>query len=138
MVLKPMLALAAMALSVSAAQAEDSAVILGKSTYAALCANCHGDDAKGGGQVAELYKVDLPDLTTLTQRAGGQFPFSSVYESIIEGMDSPAHGTALMPIWGDYFVAEALEDRGVNKSDAMDMAAGRALSVAYYIESIQE
>lgn len=112
--------------------------MLGKSNYAALCANCHGDDAKGQGPVADLYKIELPDLTKLSEGAGGRFPFSDVYENIILGMDSPAHGMAMMPIWGDFFMADALQDRGVSNSDAIYMAAGRALTVAYFLESIQE
>ena len=130
-------ATAAFVLSTVAAQADDSAIVVGKSTYGALCANCHGAEGKGG-EMAELYKIDIPDLTKLSERAGGKYPFAFVYENIILGMDLPAHGTAMMPIWGDYFMANALEDRGVNKSDAIFIAAGRALSVAYYLETIKE
>ena len=122
----------------SSAQAEDSAITLGKSAYGALCASCHGDDAKGGGQVGQLFEVKPPDLTTLSQGADGKFPFADVYEVIVLGMEAPGHGPSEMPVWGDYFMADALQDRGVSKSDSITMAAGRALSLAYYLESIQE
>ena len=128
----------AVSISALAAQADESTILLGKSNYAALCANCHGEDAKGKGPVAELYKLDLPDLTKLSASSGGTFPYSHVFENIIVGMDSPAHGTAMMPIWGDFFMADALEDRGVNRSDAIYIAAGRAQSIAYYLETLQE
>ena len=53
-------------------------------------------------------------------------------------MEAPGHGTSAMPVWGDEFMADALEDRGVSKNDAINIAAGRALSLAYYLETIQE
>ena len=135
---RSILAMAAMSLSAIPAQADESAILLGKSNYTTLCATCHGEDAKGEGPTASLYKMKLPDLTALSENSGGQFPFSDVYENIILGMDSPAHGTAMMPIWGDFFMADALKDRGVIPSDALYMAAGRAMSLAYYLETLQE
>lgn len=124
--------------SVSAVHADDSALVLGKSNYKTYCAVCHGSDAKGGGDVGKMLSVKPADLTKLSDRAGGKFPFSEVYEVVTLGKEAPGHGSSMMPIWGDYFVADALMDRGVNKSDAIAIAAGRILSLTYYIESIQE
>lgn len=129
---------AVLAMSAFGAQADDSAITLGKSAYAALCATCHGDDATGGGEVGELFRVKPPNLTKLSERAGGKFPFSEVYSVIVSGIETPGHGPSDMPIWGDYFMADAVEDRGANKPDAIYIAAGRALSLAYYLESVQE
>ena len=137
----PVHALVAVGLSAFCANADpmkDSALIIGKSTYLSLCAGCHGEDAKTGGTVGELLTVQPPDLTKISERSGGNFPFSSVYEVIIWGMKAPGHGPSEMPIWGDYFMSDALEDRGVSKSDATSIVVGRALSLAYYLESIQE
>ena len=53
-------------------------------------------------------------------------------------MEKRGHGGATMPIWGDFFISDALVDRGVTETDALYIAAGRALSVVYYLESIQE
>ena len=138
MTLKTLLAAAAIVFSSSSVQAEESALVLGKSAYGALCVVCHGSDGKGGGQVGELFEVKPSDLTKLAERAGGRFPFPDVYHMIILGMEAPGHGPSEMPIWGDYFMADALEDRGVNATDALYIAAGRALSLTYYLESIQE
>jgi len=120
------------------AQAEDSALVLGKLGYETNCAVCHGADAKGGGSVGELFEVKPSDLTLLAKANGGHFPFAEVYHNIVEGMAERGHGNSEMPIWGDYFMADAFEDRGVNAADAMFMAAGRALALAYYLESVQE
>lgn len=129
---------AVVVLSTSAAQSEDSTVILGKSDFGARCALCHANDGKGGGEIAELFRVPPSDLTKLSERAGGTFPFSDVYGIIINGMEMKGHGDSTMPIWGDYFMADALEDRGVSATDAIYIAAGRANSVTSYLESIQE
>lgn len=119
-------------------QAQESEITLGKSTFTARCALCHGPDASGGGEIAELFKVPPADLTTLAARAGGSFPFSDVYELIAAGMDQPGHGDSEMPVWGDYFLADTLEDRGVSPGDALEIAAGRIFSVVLYLESIQK
>lgn len=132
------LATAIILTSTGLAQAQDSAIIIGKSSFGARCALCHGKDAKGGGDIAELFQTPPSDLTKLAERNGGQFPFSVAYQTVIDGMGERAHGDSEMPIWGDYFIADALEDRGVNKADAIHIAQGRILSLVYYLESIQE
>lgn len=128
----------AITLSAPAAQAQDAAIALGRSTFAERCAVCHGDDGKGGGRMAELFRAPPADLTKLAERAAGKFPFAEVYRVLVEGMETPGHGDAAMPVWGDYFKTEALENRGVSEADAIHAAAGRALSVVYYLETIQE
>lgn len=139
MSIKSAIATAAIALSASLVHADDSAITLGKSAYGAHCAACHGIDAKGNGEFADLLNVKPADLTTLTKRApGGAFPFSEVYQVISMGKTAPGHGHSQMPIWGNYFRADALKDRGVDASDADYIAVGRALSLTYYLESIQQ
>ncbi|MDU8913397.1 c-type cytochrome [Aestuariicoccus sp. MJ-SS9] len=120
-----------------AVQADESALILGKSSYGANCAICHGDDGTGSGDVVELLRVPPADLTTLSERSGGAFPFSEVYQSIANGVYK-AHGQAEMPIWGSYFKADALQDRGMSAADADHIAQGRILSLVYYLQSIQK
>lgn len=132
------LAVAVAAMTATAAQAQDSVLVLGKSTFDARCALCHGADGKGGGEISELFQVPPADLTTLTERSGGDFPFARVYGIIVDGMDEAGHGDAQMPIWGDYFIADALEDRGVKMSDAIEITQGRVLSLTYYLESVQQ
>ncbi|MBT8410932.1 MAG: cytochrome c, partial [Octadecabacter sp.] len=118
--------------------AQDNDLILGKSSFGARCAICHGDDGKGGGEVAELFRTPPSDLTKLAERAGGRFPFVDVYYTLARGMEQPGHGDAEMPVWGDYFVADALVDRGVSPGDSVAIAAGRLMTLTLYLESIQE
>ena len=131
------LTLALFITSTGAVQAADSALVLGKSSYGANCAVCHGDAGTGGGDVAELLRVPPADLTTLSERSGGAFPFSEVYQSIANGLYR-AHGNAEMPIWGSYFKADAIQDRGTSAADADQIVQGRILSLVYYLQSIQK
>jgi mono/diheme cytochrome c family protein len=50
----------------------------GEQMYKQFCADCHGDDAKGHGPAASSLKVKPPNLTTLTQRHHGKFPYEYV------------------------------------------------------------
>jgi hypothetical protein len=74
---------------------------LGKNEYNSSCAVCHGLTGKGEGPFARyLEKNFIPDITTLSKRNSGVFPFQRVYE-IIDGTELVgAHGNRDMPIWG--------------------------------------
>ena len=132
------IATAALVLSTCAVNAQENELALGKSSYHARCALCHGIDGKGGGEIAELFKVAPSNLTELAKRSGGSFPFVQVYYTLAQGMQKPGHGDAEMPIWGDYFVSDSLEDRGVTPGDAISIAAGRIMALTLYLESIQQ
>ena len=138
MKLSTTLATAIIVTAAGAAQAAESALVLGKSSYGANCAVCHGEDGSGSGAVAELFRTPPSDLTTLSERSGGAFPFSEVYQTIASGLGQKAHGESEMPIWGGYFVADTLADRGVSAADADHIVQGRILSLVYYLESIQK
>jgi mono/diheme cytochrome c family protein len=75
---------------------------MGKFTYQALCAPCHGADAKGNGPVGKALKIAAPDLTILAKKNGGALPVSALYE-VIDGRKAiAAHGTRNMPVWGAF------------------------------------
>jgi mono/diheme cytochrome c family protein len=75
----------------------------GAETFAVHCASCHGARAEGNGPVAEAMRVPVPNLRTLSQRNGGQFPAEAV-ASYIDGREiPPSHGDRFMPVWGDVF-----------------------------------
>lgn len=116
----------------------ENELILGKSEFQTRCALCHGLEGRADGHVTELFEAKPRTLTKLKESNGGLFPFSEVYQ-MIDGRKMPKpHGTNEMPIWGDYFMEDALLDRGVNKRDAQHIVQGRILSVVYYLQSIQE
>jgi mono/diheme cytochrome c family protein len=101
--------------------------IEGKETFAAYCAVCHGDNAKGNGPAAPALKMPVPDLTTMTARHG-KFDGLAI-ERTITGVDKMpvAHGTLTMPMWGPIFVST-----GNDKTALL-----RAKNVVDYLKSLQ-
>jgi mono/diheme cytochrome c family protein len=88
----------------------------GAMTFATHCAACHGAQAEGDGPVASTMLVTVPNLRTLSQRNGGEFPAEAV-ASYIDGRDLPAaHGDRLMPVWGGVF--DATQELVVGAADA--------------------
>ena len=77
----------------------------GKYEYEAHCAVCHGLSGKGDGIFAGQFKSGtvVSNLTELSKKNNGVFPFKGVYESIDSGKVS-GHGTREMPIWGERYV----------------------------------
>jgi mono/diheme cytochrome c family protein len=83
----------------------------GEELYQRFCASCHGRSGYGDGPVAASFKVMIPDLTRLSQRAGGRFPAKRVLEIIDGRAVLPAHGTRPMPVWGYEFEAQVPPDQ---------------------------
>jgi mono/diheme cytochrome c family protein len=50
------------------------------------CARCHGTDGRGHGPDAVVLNHPVPDLTVISQKSGGRFPYQRVKE-IIEGKE---------------------------------------------------
>jgi mono/diheme cytochrome c family protein len=76
----------------------------GQQLYTVYCAACHGADGKGNGPAAPALRAQVPDLTTLSQRAGGKFPLLKVEQSIDGEEGLPvAHGTREMPVYYELF-----------------------------------
>lgn len=57
-------------------------VDVGRAAYAEHCAGCHGVTGQGDGTVAGLVPGGVPDLTGLSERAGGNFPRAAVIASV--------------------------------------------------------
>jgi mono/diheme cytochrome c family protein len=70
------------------------------------CASCHGVDGRGDGPVAPSLRTEPPDLTTIAQRAGGQFDLKQVMAVIDGERLVAAHGPRTMPVWGVVFDQE--------------------------------
>lgn len=75
----------------------------GKTMYKEYCAACHGPDGKGGGPVTPNLNSRVPDLTTLTKRHNGKFPYDYVANVLRFGPGFSVHGSAEMPVWGPIF-----------------------------------
>jgi mono/diheme cytochrome c family protein len=86
----------------------------GKLEYDWHCAICHGTAGTGNGEMKRFLTKPPSDLTTISKRNGGAFPNQLMWE-IIDGrtsMEIGAHGTREMPVWGQSYRAEAMQQAG--------------------------
>jgi len=104
--------------------------IKGADLFKAYCASCHGMNAKGGGPMAASLKTKPPDLTRISERNGGTFPFARV-QKIISGEQqlSSGHGSREMPVWGPIFSQ-------VTRND-LDLGRVRIDNLTRYLRDIQ-
>ena len=123
-------------LSLSALSAAQSATpprripLDGPKIYRYHCATCHGSDGRGHGPTSAALKQPAQDLTLISQRNRGRFPYQHV-KQIIDGtqIGPIAHGTREMPIWGLIFhEVDADQDWGEFRLDA----------VTRHVESMQQ
>ena len=117
----------------------DEVTLRGAWEYHQACAVCHGQDGAGGGAMGAILKVPPPDLTKLSERNGGVFPFERVFRVIDGRLPVEGHGTTDMPVWGRTFRRE-LPGRGapgVLRADPDLVVAGRIYALARYLRAIQ-
>ena len=69
----------------------------------------HGPSGTGDGGAIDVLKTTPTNLTTLSKKNGGVFPFDRVY-SVIDGRTVvKGHGTQDMPIWGHDLSTETVK-----------------------------
>ncbi len=108
-----------------------SAADVGRSYYLQYCAACHGQDARGAGEFADLMKAAPPNLTTIAERRGGTFPSLEIAE-MIDGSKVRAHGSSEMPIWGERFAEGRPSGQGGRTA-----LRGRVMLLVEYLRGIQ-
>lgn len=120
--------------SISLAQEQEKEAVIagGKTEYQHSCATCHGTEGKGDGPTASLLKVKPADLTQLSKKYNGSFPFWRVYKVIDGRQVVRGHGTSEMPIWGAQF------QMGTAGAGAEAFVRGRILQLVYYLQSLQQ
>jgi len=136
MVHRMLVAIVGLAISAGAANAQTTvqnrpikptSVTNAKQMFDAYSAVCHGRDGKGDGPAATALTKVPADLTKISARNGGAFPDVHV-RRFIEGLDEvPAHGTRVMPMWGELF-----------RSLGHDTAQLRIAALANYLKSMQQ
>ena len=109
----------------------------GEREYMNSCAVCHGADGSGSGPMSAVLSVVAPPLTGLSAANDGAFPMLEVIQVIDGRSGVRGHGTdAGMPVWGAAYKAPLAGEIGVYGAEVA--VRGRILSLAYYLESIQE
>jgi mono/diheme cytochrome c family protein len=106
----------------------------GKKDYDQYCAVCHGPkgDGKGVGSYT-LSGTNPSDLTQLSRRNRGKFPFDEVYAIVDGRTEFPSHERLNMPFFGTNFEME--EGRSPQAKARVD---ARITAIVRYIESLQK
>jgi mono/diheme cytochrome c family protein len=133
-------AIAVGASTIAHAQQTSSAsqkVDLGKYYYESHCAICHGSSGTGLSPDPgwSLLIKDIPNLTTLSKRNGGVFPFERVYDTIDGRNEVRAHGPKDMPVWGRVFSAQSLDLSPYYDREAF--ARAKILALTEYVYRLQ-
>jgi mono/diheme cytochrome c family protein len=110
--------------------------MVGEAAFADACAVCHGPNGQGDGEFASVLTIKPPDLTTISMRNDGQFPYLKVFQIVDGRTTMRAHGTSVMPIWGDYFSREVAGGSGGYGTELMVRA--RIVALVDYIETLQK
>ncbi len=113
---------------------EEGIITGGKIEFERRCVICHGSGAKGDGSMASELQTKPADLTQLSKKNEGKFPFWYVYRTTDGREVMKGHGTREMPIWGADFLVEA----GPGTRDIEAEVSGRILTLVYYLRSVQE
>ena len=81
--------------------------------------------------MAEMLKIQPPDLTKISIRRNGEFPEDEIYK-IIDGQEAleTGHGNRTMPIWGEVF--------GTTENVDEVMVPKKIYQLIAYLESIQQ
>jgi hypothetical protein len=117
----------------SPAWSADLVTMSGEDLYRRFCSSCHGIQGRGDGPVAASFRVEVPDLTRTAERG----PAANVRDRIIRIIDGRyiigAHGTRLMPVWG-----EDLTRIEIGNPDAERSAQVIIGRLADYVSSLQQ
>jgi mono/diheme cytochrome c family protein len=107
---------------------DEAAAVGGERLFATYCRACHGKGAQGDGPLAADLKAQPADLTKLSEKNGGTFPYDMVINTIDHGRSVRGHGTEDMPAWGDAFKMT---------SQSKDEPKNMMRELAHYLWSLQ-
>lgn len=119
----------------SSSQARAQSADIGHELFMDYCAACHGESGKGDGGMAGIMTIPAPNLTLLAKNNDGAFPMLKVIHLIDGRTGMRAHGGP-MPVFGRVFMSE--EPSAANPYGTILESRGRVMSVAYYLETIQQ
>ncbi|HEY4379955.1 MAG TPA: c-type cytochrome [Acidobacteriaceae bacterium] len=104
----------------------------GHQMFTTYCAVCHGVDGRGSGPAASALKAKPVDLTLLSHQNGDVFPSKTVTSVLRFGVETPAHGSTEMPIWG-----ELMRNLSPDKRNSSMIVQQRIDNLASYLKTIQ-
>jgi len=102
----------------------------GKEDYQHYCAACHGLNGKGKGT---WNGTEVPDLTRLSLKNDGKFPFEEIHMVVDGRSQSKWHQRRRdMPYWGEVFEMEAESPASKAKVET------RIAAIVDYVRGLQE
>ena len=119
------------------AYAQDKKFDFGKREYDSNCASCHGLKGKGDGPYKPFLTKSPSDLTLLSKKNAGIYPFHSVYAIIDGRQDVAGHGPRDMPVWGAQYSARAAEYYMDVPYTSEAFVRTRVLALTEYISRLQ-
>jgi mono/diheme cytochrome c family protein len=139
-----LLALAILPISAAVSVAQEDAqenpgflAAKGRVTYRTYCANCHGRDGTGNGNIAEYLTIKPADLTRISENNDGEFPQEMVFKTVDGRKPVRGHGGGDMPIWGDVFQSSLAQDPASANETGEERAQRKIKELVLYLESIQ-
>ena len=119
-----------------ATAAQDEDLSYGEAEFMNSCAACHGERGVGNGPMAPALVTPPADLTLLSERNGGEFPYYRVF-AVIDGRHIvPGHGDRDMPVWGRQFVEEDARMFGPLGGELV--TTDRIHALAEYVATLQQ
>ncbi|MDW6020299.1 c-type cytochrome [Mesorhizobium sp. BAC0120] len=107
----------------------------GEAEYLNSCAVCHGVEGKGDGPLSDLLVKRPADLTSISKRNGGTFPYARMF-AVIDGRYAvPSHGEREMPVWGRQFLEDDKQLYGPAGGEIV--TTERIHELAGYVQSLQ-
>jgi len=119
------------------AYAQDKKFDFGKREYDSNCAGCHGLKGKGDGPYKAFLTKSPTDLTTLSKKNAGIYPFHSVYAIVDGRQDVAGHGPRDMPVWGRQYSLQAAETHMEVPYSSEAFVRSRILALTEYISRLQ-
>jgi len=107
----------------------------GEAEYLNSCAVCHGVEGKGDGPLGEMLVKRPADLTSISRRNGGRFPYARVIAVIDGRYDVPGHGNREMPVWGRQFLED--DQRLYGPAGGEIVTTERINELAGHVQSLQ-
>ena len=104
-----------------------------RADFTALCAGCHGDGARGDGDMADTLDQKPADLTTLAARNKGAFPGTRVMAQIWGY--AGAKGRGVMPDFGPLLAGDMVPYDGGD--GILSPTPIRLVELAEYLKTLQ-
>jgi mono/diheme cytochrome c family protein len=95
------------------------------------CASCHGASGRGDGEAAPGLEFAPADLTRISERNKGKFPFDRVVQIVDGRKPMKGHSRTDMPVWGDALLSQR---EGYDHTKVKEQIR----RVVHYLASIQE